>query len=33
VPRWLIVVLVGLGALWLFVAAFSFVLAQLSKLF
>jgi hypothetical protein len=28
-PRWLIVVLVALGALWLFVAAFSFVILKL----
>jgi hypothetical protein len=28
-PRWLIVVLVALGALWLFVTAFSFVILKL----
>lgn len=28
-PRWLIVLLVALGALWLFVAAFSFVVLKL----
>jgi hypothetical protein len=28
-PRWLIVVLVALGALWLLVAAFSFVILKL----
>jgi hypothetical protein len=27
-PRWLIVVLVALAALWLFVAAFSFVIVK-----
>jgi len=28
-PRWLIVVLVAVGGLWLFVAAFSFVILKL----
>ena len=28
-PRWLIVVLVALGAVWLFVALFSFVILKL----